>query len=75
MVLIGSVGAQQPWPAWFVAGAASASMLWFACLAVGAARLAPLLNRPLTWRLIDILVAGMMLRVAWSLAAPAALAG
>ena len=70
MVLIGSVGAQQTWPAWFVAGAASASMLWFLGLAVGAARLAPLLNRPLTWRLIDVLVAGMMLRVAWSLAAP-----
>lgn len=70
MVLIGSIGAQQSWPAWFVAGAASASMLWFFSLAVGAAKLAPVLSRPITWRLIDLLVAGMMLKVAWTLVSP-----
>ncbi len=70
MVLIGSVGAQQSWPAWFVAGAASASVLWFFSLALGAAKLAPVLSRPSTWRLIDLLVAAMMLKVAWTLAAP-----
>ena len=75
MVLIGSVGAQQSWPVWFVAGAASASMLWFFSLALGAAKLAPVLSRPLTWRLIDLLVAGMMLKVAWTLAAPVFQAG
>ena len=52
------------------AGAASASMLWFFSLAIGGARLAPLLCRPVTWRVIDLLVAAMMLRVAWTLAAP-----
>ena len=71
MVLIGSVGAQQSWPAWFVAGAASASCLWFFALSLGAARLAPLLSRPVTWRVIDLLVAAMMLKVAWTLASPA----
>lgn len=71
MVLIGSVGAQQSWPAWFVAGAASASCLWFFSLALGAARLAPLLSRPITWRVIDLLVAAMMLKVAWTLASAA----
>lgn len=71
MVLIGSVGAQQNWPAWFVAGAASASILWFFSLALGAARLAPVLSRPVTWRVIDLMVAVMMLKVAWTLAAPA----
>jgi len=70
MVLIGSVGAQQSWPVWFVAGAASASILWFFSLALGAARLAPLLQRPATWRIIDLLVAAMMLKVAWTLASP-----
>lgn len=70
MVLIGSVGAQQSWPAWFAAGAASASMLWFFSLAMGAAKLAPVLSRPITWRLIDLLVAAMMLKVAWTLLAP-----
>lgn len=72
MVLIGSVGAQQSWPAWFVAGAASASILWFFSLALGAAKLAPVLSRPITWRLIDLMVAAMMLKVAWSLVSPLA---
>ena len=58
-------------PLVFALGAASASILWFTLLAVGSARLAPVLQRPLTWRLIDLLVAGMMLTVAWSLAQPA----
>ncbi len=70
MVLIGSVGAQQSWPAWFVAGAASASIIWFFGLALGAAKLAPVLSRPVTWRLIDLLVAAMMLKVAWTLMSP-----
>ncbi len=71
MVLIGAVGAQQAAPAWFVLGAASASVVWFFSLALGAAKLAPLLQRPLTWRLIDLGVAVMMLSIAWRLAAPA----
>ncbi|SER59764.1 LysE/ArgO family amino acid transporter [Halopseudomonas bauzanensis] len=71
LVLIGSVGAQQDLPALFALGAASASVVWFFSLALGAARLAPWLQRPLTWRLIDIGVAAMMLRVAWSLVWPA----
>src|SRR5690606_40693491 len=45
VILIGSVGAQQSWPIWFAAGAASASMLWFFSLAIGGARLAPLLSQ------------------------------
>ena len=75
VVLIGSVGAQQNWPAWFAAGAASASILWFFSLALGGAKLSPVLSRPVTWRLIDLLVAGMMLKVAWTLAAPILQAG
>src|SRR5690606_41859792 len=70
VILIGSVGAQQSWPIWFAAGAASASMLWFFSLAIGGARLAPLLSRPVTWRVIDLLVAAMLLAVAWTLADP-----
>lgn len=71
LVLIGSVGAQQSLPGLFALGAASASVVWFFSLALGAARLAPVLRRPLTWRLIDLGVAAMMLRVAWTLAWPA----
>ncbi|MEH6566163.1 MAG: LysE/ArgO family amino acid transporter [Halopseudomonas sp.] len=71
MVLIGSVGAQHALPAVFALGAVSASVLWFSVLALGSARLAPLLRRPMTWRCIDLTVAAMMLAVAWSLARPA----
>ena len=64
VLLIGSLGAQQTEPAAYVAGAASASLMWFSTLAVGAAWLAPWLARPATWRLLDLMVAVMMFSVA-----------
>lgn len=70
VLLIGSLGAQQRVPGAYVLGAASASLLWFMTLSLGAARLAPWLARPLTWRLIDLAVAAMMLAVAAQLLRP-----
>ncbi|UZJ61451.1 LysE/ArgO family amino acid transporter [Pseudomonas sp. KU26590] len=64
VLLIGSLGAQQAVPGAYVAGAASASVLWFSTLAIGAAWLAPWLARPTTWRLLDLMVAMMMFSVA-----------
>ncbi len=64
VLLIGSLGAQQSVPGAYVVGAASASLLWFFTLALGAAWLAPGLARPGTWRLLDLLVAAMMYAVA-----------
>ncbi len=64
VLLIGSIGAQQPEPSAYTLGAASASTLWFMLLALGGAWLAPWLARPLTWRLIDLGVAGMMFAIA-----------
>ncbi len=64
VVLIGSLGAQQPEPGAYTLGAASASTLWFLTLALGGAWLAPWLARPLTWRLIDLGVAAMMFAIA-----------
>jgi L-lysine exporter family protein LysE/ArgO len=64
VLLIGSLGAQQSDPGAYVVGAASASLLWFSTLAIGAAWLAPWLARPATWRLLDLLVAVMMFSVA-----------
>ena len=64
VLLIGSLGAQQSVPGAYVVGAASASLLWFFTLALGAAWLAPWLARPGTWRLLDLLVAAMMYAVA-----------
>ncbi len=70
VLLIGSLGAQQAVPGAYALGAASASLLWFATIALGAARLAPWLARPGTWRLIELGVAAMMLAVAVQLARP-----
>jgi L-lysine exporter family protein LysE/ArgO len=64
VLLIGALGAQQESPAAYVAGSATGSVLWFFSLALGAAKLAPWLARPLTWRVIDFLVALMMFSVA-----------
>lgn len=64
VLLIGSLGAQQTEPGAYVVGAASASLLWFFTLALGAAWLAPWLARPSTWRILDLLVAVMMFTVA-----------
>ena len=70
VLLIGSLGAQQAVPGAYALGAASASLLWFATIALGAARLAPWLARPGTWQLIELGVAAMMLGVAAQLARP-----
>jgi L-lysine exporter family protein LysE/ArgO len=70
MLLVGAVGAQQPIGARpvFVAGASSASILWFAGLGYGARLLAPLFARPAAWRVLDGLVAAVMLVLAGALA-------
>ncbi len=64
VLLIGSLGAQQLSPSAYVLGAATGSVLWFFGLALAAAKLAPWLARPRTWRVIDFLVALMMFSVA-----------
>lgn len=64
VLLIGSLGAQQPVPGAYALGAASASLIWFFALALGAAWLAPWLARPATWRLLDFTVALMMFAMA-----------
>ena len=66
VVLIGSVGAQQPrgLQPWFVAGASTASVLWFAALGYGARWLAPWFARPKAWRVLDGVVGLTMLALA-----------
>ncbi|NML13875.1 LysE/ArgO family amino acid transporter [Azohydromonas caseinilytica] len=67
VLLIGALGAQQAQPLAFASGAATASLMWFTALGVGAAALAPKLAQPRTWRCIDALVALAMAAVAWQL--------
>ena len=58
MLLVGSIGAQQPVALrpWFVAGASFASVAWFSLLGYGARWLAPWFARPKAWQVLDGLV-------------------
>jgi L-lysine exporter family protein LysE/ArgO len=76
VVLVGSIGARQDgalkWV--FVFGAASASLVWFAGLAMAGQRLQGLFAKPLAWRVLDAFTGAMMLVLAWWLWPGAALA-
>jgi L-lysine exporter family protein LysE/ArgO len=58
VLLVGSIGAQQPTPlqGWFAAGASTASLLWFSTLGFGARWLAPWFARPRAWQVLDALI-------------------
>jgi len=58
VLLVGSIGAQQPAPlqGWFAAGTSSASLLWFSALGFGARWLAPWFARPRAWQVLDALI-------------------
>ena len=58
VLLVGSIGAQQPssMQGWFAAGASSASLLWFSALGFGARWLAPWFARPRAWQVLDALI-------------------
>ena len=58
VLLVGSLGAQQPEPlqAWFVAGASTASITWFGLLGFGARWMAPWFARPQAWQVLDGLI-------------------
>lgn len=62
VVLVGSIGAQHPPAAqwWFVAGASTASALWFSSLGFGARWLAPWFAKPRAWQVLDALIGTTM---------------
>ena len=66
VLLVGSIGAQQSpgLRGWFVAGAGSASLMWFGLLGFGARWLAPWFARPRAWQLLDGLIGVTMLVLA-----------
>ncbi|NJC24304.1 L-lysine exporter family protein LysE/ArgO [Arthrobacter pigmenti] len=69
VLLLGSLasthGIQGRW--WFAIGACAGSIVWFTALGVGARYLAPLFNRRLAWRILDGVIAAVMLALAISL--------
>lgn len=76
VLLVGSIGAQQPAAlrGWFVAGASSASLFWFGLLGFGARWLAPWFARPRAWQVLDGLI-GMTMFVLSALLVQHALRG
>lgn len=69
VMLIGSVAAGFPSEGKlaFWLGAVSASLLWFGSLGFGSRLLLPLFRRESVWRLLDALIAAMMLYLGWGL--------
>ncbi|MEX0623442.1 LysE/ArgO family amino acid transporter [Saccharospirillum sp.] len=67
VVLVGSVGAQQSYPGYFVIGAALASTTWFFGLTGFGRYLGPRLTSPTAWRWFDATVGSVMVLVAVSL--------
>jgi L-lysine exporter family protein LysE/ArgO len=71
LVLLGSVASTHGEQRWaFGAGAAVASAVWFTLLGLGARALAPLFAKPLAWRVLDGVIAAIMVVVAVSLVLP-----
>jgi L-lysine exporter family protein LysE/ArgO len=71
VLLMGAAGSAHP-PAsrpLFVAGAATASVMWFAMLGYGSRILIPIFARPTAWRVLDAIVGVVMLTLAASLIA------
>jgi L-lysine exporter family protein LysE/ArgO len=61
VVLLGALANQQHDGRWlFGVGAVTASAVWFTCLGLGARRLAGLFASPVTWRVLDGLIAVTM---------------
>jgi L-lysine exporter family protein LysE/ArgO len=69
VLLLGSIAAHHgptgKW--WFAVGAGLGSILWFTALGYGARLLAPLLSRPRSWQVLDVLIGLTMLTIAFQL--------
>jgi L-lysine exporter family protein LysE/ArgO len=69
VVLLGALANEHRDERWlFGVGAVTASAVWFVSLGLGARQLAGLFAKPLTWRVLDGLIAAMMLILGMSLA-------
>jgi len=71
VVLLGSVASTHGQWRWaFGAGAMLGSVLWFSALGFGARLLAPAFARPAAWRVLDGVIAVVMVAIAVSLVVP-----
>lgn len=71
VLMLGSIAATHGNTRWlFAGGAILASVLWFTALGYGARGLARWLNTPRAWRILDALIAIVMIAIAASLVVP-----
>jgi L-lysine exporter family protein LysE/ArgO len=71
VLMLGSIAATHGDDRWlFAAGAVAASILWFTALGFGARYLGRWLRTPLSWRILDAVIAGVMIAIAVSLVLP-----
>lgn len=69
VVLLGTLANQFGSDRWiFAIGASLGSIIWFSFLGFGAKKAAPLMSKPMTWRILDVLIAIVMFLIAASLA-------
>ena len=69
VVLLGALANEHHDQRWlFGVGAVTASAVWFVSLGLGARQLAGLFAKPVTWRILDGLIAAMMIGLGASLA-------
>jgi len=69
VLMIGTASSRFPFEQRFIfgVGAVIASALWFFALIYGSSRLAPLLQRPIAWRVLDLISGSLMIAIAASL--------
>ncbi|EAR25639.1 putative transporter [marine actinobacterium PHSC20C1] len=70
VLLLGSIGGTyggDRW--WFALGACLGSVVWFAAIGYGSRYLRPLFAKPMAWRVLDIVIAVIMVVLAASLVA------
>lgn len=69
IILIGGIGAniENELKVYFLIGAVSASAIWFVSLGFGARLLIPLFKKPITWKILDIVIGIFMLVIAYGL--------
>ncbi|MGB6328934.1 MAG: LysE/ArgO family amino acid transporter [Halarcobacter sp.] len=69
VLLIGGIGAnlENSFKLYFLFGSVLASSVWFFTLAFGSRFLIPLFKKPITWKILDISIAILMLIIAYTL--------
>lgn len=69
ILLVGGIGShvEDSMKIYFLLGAYSASATWFFSLGFGARVLIPLFKKPLTWKILDIMIGLLMTYISYSL--------